>query len=155
MTSCTCLLLYGTEIMIYAETVPICFLFKGAVPCLPRELTTMREVVYKQCSHMRRGRNTCFNHCPCSSCGRPTFQLGFFLPSYFGWRWTNLWITLRANQQFVFISQNSNVSLSMSKRKLKRTSMYMEAFAWASGLKVWDKKIWSYLPFASSHFQWN
>ena len=38
----------------------------------------MREVVYKQCSHMRRGRNTCFNLCPCSSCGRPIFQLGFF-----------------------------------------------------------------------------
>ena len=42
----------------------------------------MREVVYKQCSHMRRGRNTCFNHCPCSSCGRPTFQLEFFAQSF-------------------------------------------------------------------------
>ena len=42
----------------------------------------MREVVYKQYSHMRRGRNTCFNHCPCSSCGGPTFQLGFFAQSF-------------------------------------------------------------------------
>ena len=40
----------------------------------------MRDIVYKQCLHMRRGRNTCFNHCPCSSCGRPTFQLGLFCP---------------------------------------------------------------------------
>ena len=46
---------------------------KGAVPCLPRELTTVREVVYKQCSHMRRGRNTCFR-------GRTIFQLGSFCP---------------------------------------------------------------------------
>ena len=47
--------------------------FKGAVPCLLRELTTVREVVYKQCSHMRRD-------CPCSTCGRPIFQLEFFCP---------------------------------------------------------------------------
>ena len=38
----------------------------------------MREVVYKQCSRMRRGRNTYFNLRPCSSCGEPIFQLGFF-----------------------------------------------------------------------------
>ena len=41
----------------------------------------MREIVYKQCSHMRRGRNTCFNLRPCSLCGgRPIFQLGLFWP---------------------------------------------------------------------------
>ena len=55
---------------------------KGAVPCLLRELTTMREVVYKQCSHMRGGRNTYLNLCPCSSCRRPIFQLGFFAQSF-------------------------------------------------------------------------
>ena len=59
---------------------------KGAVTCLPRELTTVREVVYKQCSHMRRGRNACFNLCPCSSCGRPVFQLGFFAK----WFWLEM-----------------------------------------------------------------
>ena len=53
---------------------------KGAVPCLPRELTTVREVVYKQCSHMRRSRDTCANLCPCSSLGGPIFQLGFLCP---------------------------------------------------------------------------
>ena len=40
----------------------------------------MREVVYKQCSHMRRSRDTCFNLCPCSSLSRPIFQLGFLCP---------------------------------------------------------------------------
>ena len=40
----------------------------------------MREVVYKQCSHMRRSRDTCFNLCPCSSLGGPIIQLGFFCP---------------------------------------------------------------------------
>ena len=40
----------------------------------------MREVVYKQCSHMRRGRDTCFNLCPCSSFGGPIFQLGCLCP---------------------------------------------------------------------------
>ena len=53
---------------------------KGAVQCLPRELTTVREVVYKQCSHMRRSRDTCFNLCPCFSLGGPAFQLGFLCP---------------------------------------------------------------------------
>ena len=53
---------------------------KGAVPCLPRELTTVREVVYKQCSHMRRSRDTCFDLCPCSSLSGPIFQLGFLCP---------------------------------------------------------------------------
>ena len=38
------------------------------------------EVVYKQCSHMRRSRDTCFNLCPCSSLGGPIFQLGFLCP---------------------------------------------------------------------------
>ena len=56
--------------------------FKGLKPCLPWELTTVQEVVHKQCSHMHRGRNTCFNLCPCSSCGRPIFQLGFFAQSF-------------------------------------------------------------------------
>ena len=54
--------------------------FKGAVPCLPWELTTVREVVYKQCSHMRRSIDTCFNLCPCSSLGGPIFQFGFLCP---------------------------------------------------------------------------
>ena len=40
----------------------------------------MREVVYKQCSHMRRSRDTCFNLCPYSSLGGPIFQLGFLCP---------------------------------------------------------------------------
>ena len=45
----------------------------------------MREVVYKQCSHMRRSRDTCFNLCPIfffnlSSLGGPIFQLGFLCP---------------------------------------------------------------------------
>ena len=53
---------------------------KGAVPCLPRELTTVLEVVYKQCSHMGRGRDICFNLCPCSLLGGPIFQLGFLCP---------------------------------------------------------------------------
>ena len=53
---------------------------KGAVPCLPRELATVREVVQKQCSHMRRCRDTYFNLCPCSSLGGHIFQLGFLCP---------------------------------------------------------------------------
>ena len=70
--------------------------FKGAVPCLPRELTTVREVIYKQCSHMRRSRDTCFNLCPCSSLGRPIyFSLGF--SAHLFWlEMEELWITLRA-----------------------------------------------------------
>ena len=40
----------------------------------------MREVVYKQCSHMRRSRDPCFSLCPCSSLGGPIFQLGFLCP---------------------------------------------------------------------------
>ena len=44
------------------------------------------------------------------------------------------WQLFKASQQFIFLSLNSNVSLIKSKRKLKRTSMYMEAFA--LGLKV-------------------
>ena len=40
----------------------------------------MREVVYKQCSHMCRSRDTCFNLSPCSSLGGPVFQLGFLCP---------------------------------------------------------------------------
>ena len=43
----------------------------------------MREVVYKQCSHMCRSRDTCFNLCPCSSLGGPIFQLGFLCPFIF------------------------------------------------------------------------
>ena len=69
---------------------------KGAVPCLPRELTIVREVVYKQCSHMRRCRDTCFNLCPCSSLGGPTFQLGFLCPFILVGDGEELWITLRA-----------------------------------------------------------
>ena len=56
--------------------------FKGAVPCLPRELTTLREVVYKQCSHMRRGRNTCFNRCHVLRVVGRYFSLGFFAQSF-------------------------------------------------------------------------
>ena len=52
------------------------------------------EVVYKQFSHMRRSRDTCFNLCPCSSFGRPIFQLGFLCP--FILEMEELWITLRA-----------------------------------------------------------
>ena len=40
----------------------------------------MRKVVYKQCSHMRRSRDTCFNLCSCSSLGGPIFQLGLLCP---------------------------------------------------------------------------
>ena len=40
----------------------------------------MREVVYKQCSHMRRSRDTCSNLCPRSPPGGPVFQLGFLCP---------------------------------------------------------------------------
>ena len=40
----------------------------------------MREVVYKQCSYMCRGRDTCFNRCKCSSLGGPIFQLGILCP---------------------------------------------------------------------------
>ena len=40
----------------------------------------MREVVYKQCSQMCRGRDTCFNLCPCSSLGGPICELGCLCP---------------------------------------------------------------------------
>ena len=69
-----------TEFSVYANDVFHNPGLKGAVPCLSQELTTVREVVYKQCSHMRRSRDICFNLCLCSSLGGPIFQLGFLCP---------------------------------------------------------------------------
>ena len=67
----------------------------------------MRDVAYKQCSHMRKGRNTSLIFVHVLRVVDLYFSLGF-LPSHFGWGRRNLWITLSImHDDFTHSSQYS------------------------------------------------